>query len=411
MKTNRIFYALLGAVLSFSAFSQEWEPQTHVTGYINAVAEWTDVEFVDQKIFGSNGFNKNYAIGLSEVGLLATYKPTENIEFKGTMVYTNYTFHVSQIFVEAYGMYHFNDLLKFGVGRFLTPLSPVNLYFYAPLNPSGAVPMLVSHHFMFPQSISGFQLNGEYDFGSVKAGYAGTLGSYPYINHFESGVLGLQAQEDSHAGLGYYDTEADKINRYFCATGRGYAIINNMLTIGANYFTADAQQVKQIGNSFKYYPSTKYTYGFDVHLDFHPIKVNAEYWGGKQQTTKDGDKELEADGFDPKVINEYKGYYGEIIYNHDVFKPFVRYDYIQDITINGLGFPAEAITVGIAVRPRFETLIKLEYKTTTAVRISDETRTNIHYAIDGDANFNPELPWTSKEYKYNYLQLSFVLSF
>ena len=69
-------------------------------------------------------------------------------------------------------MYTFNQKLQLGAGRFLTPLSPVNLYFYAPLNPSGVVPMLVSHHFLFPQSISGFQIAGLADAGSnFKIGY------------------------------------------------------------------------------------------------------------------------------------------------------------------------------------------------------------------------------------------------
>jgi hypothetical protein len=411
MKTRKTLFMLIAIAIGFSLHAQETGKKTHITGYINAVAEWTDAEYIDQAIFNPTGFMKDYAIGLSEFGLLATFKPNEKLEFKSTLVYTHFTFHVSQIFVEAYGKYSFSDMLQIGAGRFLTPLSPVNLYFYAPLNPSGVVPMLVSHHFMFPQSISGFQVQGETDFGLLKFGYAGSIGSYPYINHFEAGVLGLQAQEDAYSGLGYYDTSKDKINNYLCGTGRAYSVINDAITLGANLFVGDAQQVENVNGGFKYYPSSKYTYGVDLHLDYYPFKVNAEYWAGEQKTTEEGDKQLLADGLNDKRLNSYTGYYGEIIYNHDVFKPFVRYDYIKDITIHDVGFPATTITAGIAIRPIFETLIKLEYKTTSAIRISDDTRQNIHYLMDGDPLGDPTKAWTSKNVQYNYLQLSFVLSF
>jgi len=382
MKTKKTIFTFLLVFLGIGLFAQDdWEPRTHFTGYINSVAEYSDCK----------NLKKDYAVGLSEIGFLASYKPLEKLEFKTTLVYSHYTFHVSQLFVEGYGMYHFNEAFKLGVGRFLTPLSPVNLYFYAPLNPSGVVPMLVSQHFLFPQSISGFQLAGEVEAAStVKLGYNGTIGSYAYINHFESGVLGLLSQEDSYPSFGYYDTEADKINNYLCGTGRVYGVFNDMITVGANLFLADAQQVTQdpVTNAFVYYPSTKYTFGFDFHLNISNIKVNAEYWGGKQETTEETDVAL-----GQHIVNEYTGYYGEAIYDGDVFKPFLRWDFIEDINVNGMGLPTSAATVGIAIRPRYETLLKLEYKRIMAKEILDIGNQVI------------------QDYDYNYAQFSFVLSF
>lgn len=381
MKAKILLFVSLCLFISKSIIAQDnWEPRTHFTGYINSVAEYSDQQ----------NLKKDYAIGLSELGFLASYKPLEKLEFKTTLVYSNYTFHVSQLFVEGYGMYHFSDGFKLGVGRFLTPLSPVNLYFYAPLNPSGVVPMLVSHHFLFPQSINGFQIAGEFDASSkLKLGYNVCIGSYAYINHFESGVLGIQAQEDSYPSFGYYDTEADKINNYLCGTGRIYASIGDMVTLGANYFKADAQQVTQdVNGKFIYYPSTKYTYGFDMHVNIANVKVNGEYWAGKQKTTSETDAAL-----GKHIENDYEGYYGEFIYDGDVFKPFVRYDYIKDVTVNLVGLPTQAATAGLAFRPRFETLVKLEYKRIMARKITD-----IGNRIYEDHN-------------YNYAQLSFVLSF
>lgn len=382
MKTKSGLLFLLFVLLGINSKAQdEGESRTHFTGYVNSVAEYSD----------AINLKKDYAFGLSDIGFLATYKLNEKIEFKSTIVYSHFTFHVSQIFVEGYGQYKFSESLKLGVGRFLTPLSPVNLYFYAPLNPSGVVPMLVSHHFLFPQSISGFQLSGEAELGnSFKLGYNGTLGTYAYINHFESGVLSLQAQEDSYPSFGYYDTEADKINNYLCGTARVYGIINNAFTLGVNYFKADAQQVTQdqTTGAFIYYPSRKYTYGFDAHLQLKNLKINGEYWGGKQETTAKTDAILGS-----HTENDYEAYYGEAIYDGDIFKPFFRYDYIKDVTVNKVGLPTTAATIGLAIRPRFETLLKFEYKRVFATQITDIA--NRVY----------------KDYNYNYAQFSLVLSF
>ncbi|MBK3519675.1 hypothetical protein [Carboxylicivirga marina] len=364
----------------------DWTPRKHITGYINTIAEYSN----------QDNLNKNFGVGLSEVGLLVTYQPLPELELKATGVYSHYMFHVSQLLVEVYGMYSFSDGFKLGLGRFLTPLSPINQYFYAPLNPSGVVPMLVSHHFLFPQSISGFQIAGEFELGSSsKFGYNASIGSYAYINHFESGILGIQAQEDSYPTFGYYDTELDKINNYLCGTGRAYANFNDVLTIGANLFLADAQQFAQDEfEEYQYYPSTKYTYGFDAHLHINNLKVNAEYWGGQQKTNDeipvpqpDGQIKYEY------IKNDYVGYYAEIIYDRDVVKPFARYDFIEDINVNGIGLPTSAATVGLAVRPRFETLLKLEYKRIFATEITD---------------FENQL---SQDNDYDHIQLSFVLSF
>ncbi len=379
MKVRNLLLVGLSLLLSKSLVAQDsWEPRTHFTGYINSVAEYSDQKKLEKK----------YAVGLSELGFLASYLPLEKLEFKSTLVYSHYTFDVSQVFVEGYGMYHFDQAFKLAVGRFLTPLSPVNLYFYAPLNPSGVVPMLVSHHFMFPQSISGFQILGEYDANSkLKLGYNASVGSYAYINHFEAGVLGIQSQEDSYATFGHYATEDDKINNYLCGTGRVYAVFNDQITVGANYFTGDAQQFASHLGVDSYFSSTKYTYGFDLHMNISNIKVNGEYWAGKQKTTSKSNDIL---GY--QIESDYEGYYGEVIYDGDVFKPFVRYDFINDVSWKSISLPTEAATVGLAFRPRFETLVKLEYKRIMGREID---KVNVVY----------------KDHDYNYAQLSFVLSF
>ncbi|KAB2866589.1 MAG: hypothetical protein F9K37_13880 [Bacteroidales bacterium] len=63
------------------------------------------------------------------------------------------------------------------------------------------------------------------------------------------------------------------------------------------------------------------------------------------------------------------------------------------MTVNQVGLPTNAATIGIAVRPLFETLLKFEYK-----RIMGREITDIGNRIYQD-------------YNYNYAQFSFVLSF
>ncbi|NJO90261.1 MAG: hypothetical protein HC831_15935, partial [Chloroflexia bacterium] len=175
--------------------------------------------------------------------------------------------------------------------------------------------------FFFQQNISGFQVAGLASLSdNFKLGYNGTIGTYDYINHFEGGVLGLQAQEDAYPLFGYYDTEEDKINQYLCGTGRIYGKFFDKVTLGANYFTGDAQQVTydEATDIFTYYPSTKYTYGFDFHIDVNNIKFNAEYWAGEQNLKPESEAIL------GKIKKKYEGYYGEIIYDGDIIKPFFK---------------------------------------------------------------------------------------
>ena len=101
---------------------------------------------------------------------------------------------IRDLFVEAYGRYTFNEGFKVSLGKYLTPLSPVNQYFFAPLNTAASLPMLVSHHYLLPQSISGLQLSGEFG-EDIKMGYNFTYGSYLSVGHSAFGMVGIQGRE------------------------------------------------------------------------------------------------------------------------------------------------------------------------------------------------------------------------
>ena len=155
-------YILILVLLSFSkmVISQvEWEAKAHFAGYINAVTEYCD----------NPDFDNKFSSGISELGFLSNHKPFKNIELKGTLVYNQQTFFIDQILMEAYGIFHMDEMFKIGLGRFVTPLSPINLYFYEPLNTMSFSSVQFSQNQIFPQNITGIQLAGEYKFqGDIK---------------------------------------------------------------------------------------------------------------------------------------------------------------------------------------------------------------------------------------------------
>ena len=61
---------------------------------------------------------------------------------------------------EANIQYKVGEKAGIKVGRFLTPLSPMNTYYYAPVNSSATLPVLVSNHEFFPLNMDAVSYNG-----------------------------------------------------------------------------------------------------------------------------------------------------------------------------------------------------------------------------------------------------------
>lgn len=387
--------------MSLSIFGQDkWEPQTFVTGYVNTIAEHTDLKaWKDAKT--------NTGIGLSEVGFLASYKPLEKLELKTTLVYKHKVPDFQSMLVEAYGQYTLNRGLKIGAGKFLTPLSPVNVYFYAPLNPSGINPMIVSHHTLQPQSISGFQLSGA--FGSdFEAGYNVTYGNYTTKAHILSGIIGLIGNEDG-GSLTAGDIENENQDYELGGSARLYAKYG-FASLGLNLFEGsratlayvellyDENGVPTGERAVTRAPSKKRSFGVDAHLNFNDkLKINGEYWTGYNRTTD----------FTNNFDVNYEGYYGEAVYQAGIFSPFVRYEYVNDYV--ALFFPASPSTGaeaseagvsiqsfggGLAIRPIYELLVKLDYR---RLETTNNATTAAVVGKDGE--------------KINHLMVSVVLSF
>lgn len=406
MKTKIILIAILGmGFLKASVAQQEWEPQTHFTGYINTIAEFTDVQTYKDA-------DKDLGIGLSEAAISGSYKPLEKLDIKTTIVYRHFVEDIQDLVVEAYGTYEFSPAFKLGAGKFLTPLSPVNLYFYAPLNPSGVLPMVVSHHFLIPQSVSGFQFSGVFG-DTFSGGYNVTFGNYANKAHPRGGIIGLQGNEDGAIYKNLVEDPDELVTEYLPGgSARLFASFNDMLRIGANYFLGlQSSHLMQNndptgGIQASYADARKYSLGMDGQFRYNNLEINGEYWYGEQWTT-DLPREVRFD---------YEGYYVEGLYQIGKIAPFARYEYISDMKgsinqqmpdgSNVILFDAEtntsSYTLGFNYRPFYETLVKFEYRKVMTDLVYDNVMAGIP---------NPDNPLGIETDNYNYYLASLIYSF
>lgn len=337
---KKMFTAFTLAIVSIIGINaQDWDPQVHLTGYVNTVFEYSNLSSLDSKT----------GIGLADAGFLASYKPLEKVELKATLVYTHHIKDIQSLLVEAYGTYEFNRGFRLGAGKFLTPLSPVNTYFYAPLNISVTLPMLVSHHFLLPQSISGFQVSGEAG-DEFKLKYNVTYGNYLNLGHPSTGVLSVQGREDNSPLGDVLEFESQYL---LGGSARLELSYQDFVRLGLNYFDGtESTHLIQTQDGTEFTDATKYSWGIDGHLNLSGFNINGEYWQGHQETTS----------ISPKQESNYKGYYAEVFYQNGALSPFLRYDFVDDLSNDILQAPTKGISFGAAYRPIYELMFKLELR-------------------------------------------------
>lgn len=388
MKKKFGFFLLLLLLCYVNSIAQgEWKPQVHFTGYLNSIVEYSDQ--ADTSAIGLPTV-KHRGVGLAQAGFLATYKPLEKLEIKSTLVYSPWARSLHDVVIETFGLYTINSGLKLGAGKFLTPLSPSNLYFYAPLNPSGVLPMVVSHHMFFPQSISGIQVAGAFG-ENLKLNYNATYGNYYITDHLEGGILGIQGQEEIMPFSGHYEVyEGNMPKSYLGGSGRLSLNYKEIGILGLNIFEGTESNLVVLdaatGGVSSLETAKQRSLGVDLHLNIQKFNLNAEYWKADINTTKSV----------PKYSLIYKGYYAELTYDGGTFKPWARYEYIEDakaIFTDGslIDLPMVTYSVGLAYRPIYETIFKLEYR---RMLVEDYQKTSY-------TNFKD----------YNYYLFSFVFSF
>src|SRR6056297_545498 len=144
-----------------------WEPITNFTGYVS-----TEFNYFDEL----EEYDVNYGAAVSEAGILMTYQPASTFTIKGVFVYRpGYDF--DKMLNEAYGEYSFSSELNFKIGRFLTSLSPMNTYYYAPVNTSATLPIIITNNENFPLNIDGASVNGSFG-NDFKLNYDAFAGGY-----------------------------------------------------------------------------------------------------------------------------------------------------------------------------------------------------------------------------------------
>lgn len=332
MKT-KLFTLLTLLSISAALFAQEeqWESQFKLTGYVATEYEY----FKDIKYFP-----KDYAFSLTEGGLLANYQPLKNLTIKTVFVYRP-GFKFDNMLNEANVEYKLNNYLNIKVGRFLTPLSPMNTYYYAPVNNSATLPMIISHHEFFPLNVDAVSLNGKigdkfkFDYNVFVGGFRNTL-------WMKTGSLGLFGYEDTQ--LVKTDTTQDMpdLNTQLSIGGGAHVGISYLdnLELGFNIFKSEdpffdpASHMNMIVD--------KIAYGVNLKVKVSTLQLLGEAWHSNVGIFG--------------TTYEYDGGFAELSNTFNKITPYARFEYHD-----AAGMKFNRYTAGISYRPIFETTMKLEY--------------------------------------------------
>lgn len=355
-KLFTIFALLCMSVALFGQEEAQWEPQTNITGY--GALEWN--YFEDLKLF-----DRKYAAGLTEAGILASYKPFEKFTIKTVFVYRP-EFSIDQMLNEINGEYKFNDLLVAKAGRFLTPLSPMNTYYYSPVNNSATLPMLIQNHEFFPLNMDGIAVSGGIG-ENFKINYNVFAGGFRNALWLKTGALGLFGQEND------YFQRVIKVDNSSQGTSTFNSVIQfgegahvdlsfkDYVNIGFGIFsdreTVVNENKDQNGATvINRVPTKKLSYGANIKIKYSTVQLLGEYWDTKTKFTIDmlGDMEM-----------EYKGSFAELSSTMGKFTPYGRIEYHEVPVFSPVVFTNPTkyyrYTGGINYKPIFDITLKLEY--------------------------------------------------
>lgn len=345
-----IFTLLLFFVGAHSAFSQSsWEPQTNITGYLS-----TEFNYFDEL----EGYDLNYSAAVSEAGILISYQPKSNFSIKGVFVYRP-KFEIDQMLNEAFGELTISDEINFKAGRFLLPLSPTNTYYYAPVNTSATLPILVTNHEFYPVTIDGGSFNGSIGSG-LKVNYDFFAGGFMNSTWLRTGAVRFFGDEVNYfkEQIGSNATLDPSYNKTYNLGfgGRiGFSYKSNF-DVGFSAFKPNDQDVPLLidipaGALGPNSPATqivqeslfeKLSYGVNVKLQYNNTKVVSEYWNS--------DFKIDGVGYDLEG--------GFIELNHRINKvtPYLRYE--EQITTD---VDYKRYTTGLNYKPSFTKTFKFEY--------------------------------------------------
>jgi len=349
---NKLTFAIGLILLSVGVGSLSaqdvWEPQTNITGYIST-------EF--------NGFSElkdyrnSYGISLSEAGILTSYKPTKELIFKSVFVYRpDFTF--DQMLNEANVQYSVTRGFNVKAGRFLTPLSPMNTYYYAPVNTSATLPTIISNYEFFPLNMDAISINGSAG-ADFSVSYDVFAGGFKNTTWMKTGPVGFFGNEIVYykdlmgSRASYIDPSFNET--YNVAFGGNLTLkYNDFMHLGFSAFKPKDDilpgfirvEDSEVPGSFVEtrvdVDLKRFNYGTNLKLKYNNTKIIAELWKG-DLSTGGIDKDLE-------------GAFVELSHNIDKITPYTRYEVKSTDDVK-----YERYTAGVMYKPMFETTFKLEY--------------------------------------------------
>jgi hypothetical protein len=336
--------SILFFFISLPIFSQEntWEPQKQITGYFAFEGEY----FNNLKYF-----NRNYALAMPEAGILFNYMPLSKLTFKGVFVYRPRC-ELRNMISEISAEYKINDAFKIKVGHMLTPLSPVNTYFYAPINTGVVLPMIVSLHEIYPISMEAVSFNGVWgdnfkiDYNIFGGGYFNTLtlpnGAIGFFgqegNYFSAIQKGGTFTPDSYASN---DANSESL-MYGAGIHTGFSI-KDMFQVGVNVFKANEKFSNVINDSTTMnIELKKIALGINFKFKLKTFQISGERWGSNFEFVGMGKE-------------HFKGAFIDISNSIGQFTPYARYESSESSKAS-----IKRYVIGLNFKPIYEITFKLE---------------------------------------------------
>lgn len=330
--------AMLVAMGSTVNAQSDWEPQKRITGYVA-----TEFNYFNNL----EGYENEYGIALSEAGILASYQPLEQLTFKAVFVYRP-DFSFNQMLNEANIAYKANDNVNFKVGRFLTPLSPMNTYYYAPVNTSATLPIVVSNHEFFPLTMDAVSINGSAG-DDFKISYDVFAGGYRNTTYMRTGAVRFFGDEIIYYKeliKSPYRIDRSYDNSYNVAVGGNLGFsFKDIAQLGVSAFKPKDEIFPTYipeHDIVMDYDSEKFTYGLNFGLKLNNTKLTGEIWNS----------DFAING----TAVDLKGAFVELSQSLGKVTPFVRY---EDQLSNDIDF--KRYTAGMLYQPIFEIGCKVEY--------------------------------------------------